>query len=318
MVGGIAAGSPTPQSEPSLSELAATAGAGNVVLTYLEERGIKSVGALALVANDVAAFDEIICQPLLRGWQKSDTSPRLELDATEKPIASAILRYMWNLANESRTRQVRASAAALPASASPAAPTVAASSSAEAKVPKQLPPGEWTNMIERYNNITLAGELRSFPEHELLGAESVVARVLHEHRVSKMYQPVGLGELLSRRSFQANREVNPLAKKPRTSKLSVEDGQLREEEDRDDDWVPKGFGPSNGSTSSWRWGLRLRSGATLSSWFSGRAAARTRWNNSGLTSRRLHGICVASCVPRRPSPRPANSSWRTFHPSRST
>ncbi|CAE7943369.1 unnamed protein product, partial [Symbiodinium necroappetens] len=87
---------------------------GNVVLTYLEERGIKSVRALALVANDVATFDEIICQ------------------------------YMWNLANESR-------------------------------------------------------------------------------------------------SFQANREVNPLAKKPRTSKLSVEDGQLREEGDRDDDWVPKGL-----------------------------------------------------------------------------
>ena len=69
----------------------------------------------------------------------------------------------------------------------------------------------------------------------------MVAQVLHEHKVSKLYQPVGLGEVLSRRSFQANREVNPLSRKPRSNKLSVEDGLLREEEDKDDDWVPRGL-----------------------------------------------------------------------------
>ena len=52
----------------------------------------------------------------------------------------------------------------------------------------------------------------------------MVVGVLHEHRVSKLYQPVGLREVLSRRSFQANREVNPFSKKRRASKLSVEDG----------------------------------------------------------------------------------------------
>ena len=47
--------------------------------------------------------------------------------------------------------------------------------------------------------------------------------------------------MLSRRSFQANREVSPLSRKPRSSKFSVEDGFSGEEEVKDDDWVPKGL-----------------------------------------------------------------------------
>ena len=215
--------------ELTLEAIASKAGAGTVLLRYLKERGILSVGALALVATDVAAFKEIVCQPLIRGWQQSPTSEKIELQECERPVPEASPRRMER-------------APRVPAAAGSAQPAIAtATSSSDSKVPKHLPPGEWTRLIERLNGVTLAGERRSFPVHEILGAEAVVARVLHEHRVTKLYQPVGLGEVLSRRSFQASREVNPLAKKPRTHRLSVEDGQLREEEDRDEDWVPKGL-----------------------------------------------------------------------------
>ena len=226
--------------EPSLETLARNAGAGPEITRYLDERGIRSVGALALVASDQEAVKEVMCQPLLQGWRKSQATEPIHLADDEKPIASAVLMFMFQLAREARVRQSSAVGAAQPATATPGAASSGTSAS-DSKVPKSLPSGEWTRLIERYCSITLNGETREFPEHELLGAESVVARVLHEHRVSKLYQPVGLGEVLSRRSFQANREVNPLSRKPRSNKLSVEDGLLREEEDKDDDWVPRGL-----------------------------------------------------------------------------
>ena len=108
-------------------------------------------------------------------------------------------------------------------------------------------------MIDRYNAVTVNGEQRFFPEQELLGAESVVARVLYEHRTSKLYSPVGLGEVLQRRSFQSNGEVNPLAKRARTSKLSVEDGVLKEEAANDDDWAPRGYLSLMDGLNSIRW-----------------------------------------------------------------
>ena len=43
-------------SVPPEHEIAHKAGAGSELLTYLRERGIRSVGALALVAGDRAAF----------------------------------------------------------------------------------------------------------------------------------------------------------------------------------------------------------------------------------------------------------------------
>lgn len=62
---------------------------------------------------------------------------------------------------------------------------------------------------------------------KLLGAESVIARVLHEHETSKSYTPVLLGEVISIRTFQANGEPNPLAKRERnTTKLTLTGEQL--------------------------------------------------------------------------------------------
>ena len=108
-------------------------------------------------------------------------------------------------------------------------------------------------MIDRYNAVTVNGEQRSFPEAELLGAECVVARVLYEHRTSRLYTPVGLGEVLQRRYLQANGDINPLAKRARSTRLAVEDGLLKEETATEDDWAPRGYTSIMDGLNSIRW-----------------------------------------------------------------
>ena len=240
---------------PSMEELATQAGAGSEILRYLRGRGLTSTGAFAMLAQSQEQFDAQIVAPLLAGWQPDPATDAITVSDDEKPIARAVLRFMWTLAREARARVAAASSAPLHTPPAQTAGTAATSSGSSdpAKVPKHLPPGEWRAMIDRYNAVTVNGEARSFPEHELLGAESVVARVLYEHRTSKLYSPVGLGEVLQRRSFQSNGEVNPLAKRARTNKLSVEDGVLKEEAANDDDWAPRGYLSLMDGLNSIRW-----------------------------------------------------------------
>lgn len=96
----------------------------------------------------------------------------------------------------------------------------------------------WGQLVSAYNRIQLNGEDRSFPTQEVLGAEVVLARMYHEHRRSRMFTPVLLGEILQARSFQSNGEVNPLAKQAkRSSSLVVEDGLVIEKEEKN--WEPR-------------------------------------------------------------------------------
>ena len=84
----------------SMEALAKQAGAGAVVTSYLQARGILSVGTLAMLAKDDESFERDIIQPLLNGYDTG--SGVLELSAAEKPIARAVLLYMFSLAKESR------------------------------------------------------------------------------------------------------------------------------------------------------------------------------------------------------------------------
>lgn len=55
----------------------------------------------------------------------------------------------------------------------------------------------------------------------------MLARVLWEREVSKQYTPIGLGEVLQLRTFQANGEPNPLTKRERSyTVLTLQNGKL--------------------------------------------------------------------------------------------
>ena len=61
----------------SLTDLANQAGAGSVIVEYLEARGIKTTPTLALIATDRDSFQAQVVQPLLDGYRKGAKEFRL-------------------------------------------------------------------------------------------------------------------------------------------------------------------------------------------------------------------------------------------------
>ena len=159
--------------------------------------------------------------------------------------------------------------------AHPALATPADSASATSeKIPKQqLPAHVWQKQISRYNSITVDGRPRKFLEKEVLGAERVLGRIWHEHTVTKTYTPVGLGEILQKRSFTASGEVNPLQKQTRaTQLLRIQDDQIVQDEGNKT-WTPRSILSLMDGVNDVRWAwVLLQSGEedqahAFSDWF---------------------------------------------------
>lgn len=218
----------SPHVVPPLTDIADEAAASQDVRSYLASRGIAATGTLALVAADESAFKATVVEPLLVGWRQSGTN--INLTDAEKPIATAMLLHMWSVARRHWAQSMLATTPIAPQATSSTS-TASPKSGPDDKPPKVLPSGVWGQLVSTYNRIQLNGEDRAFPTHEVMGAEVVLARMYHEHRRSRMYTPVLLGEILQTRSFQSNGEVNPLAKQTKkTSSLVVEDGLVIEKE----------------------------------------------------------------------------------------
>ena len=209
-----------------LNDVLTEAAAGPEIRRYLEGRGIKTIGTLALVAKDEKSFEDIIVAPLLAGWTNGVDTVKIE--AAERPIATAVLLHAWSLARSSWNKAL---AAASPVPAPPATLTTTSTSpgsAADSKVPKTLPPGKWTELVTHYNSIRTGSKMRSFPVKEVLGAESVVAQLWHERHVSHLYTPLQLGEVLQHRSFTASGDINPLMKtNKKNNALSLDGSSAR-------------------------------------------------------------------------------------------
>lgn len=59
--------------------------------------------------------------------------------------------------------------------------------------------------MKRYKSIQLDGRDPSFPVHELMGAETILAKMWHELSVSKNLSPIFLGDILQKRSLPRQR-----------------------------------------------------------------------------------------------------------------
>ena len=266
----------------SLADLAAQAGAGDVILQYLEARGIKTTPTLALIAQDRDTFVTQIVRALLEGFRKG--SIHLTVTEDERPIAQAVMEHMWSEAQlqwqERQASVLRSAAQPIAAAPSGTAPGSTVSSAPNDKIPKQLPAQVWQKQIARYNGITVDGRPRRFPEKEVLGAEQVLGRIWHEHTVSKIYTPVGLGELLQKRSFTAAGEVNPLQKQAKaTQLLRVQDDQIVQDEDNKT-WTPRSMLSLMDGVNAIRWAwVLLQLGEedhvhTFADWFIQKIRAR--------------------------------------------
>ena len=238
----------------TLEDLANEAAAGKELRRYLESRGIKAVATLALIATSEDELSKTLLEPLLAGWKLPDGDV-IRLPPDEHPIAKAILTHMWMLARQSWQASVVAATPTAVAT-SPAASASPATATAD-KVPKTLPPGTWQSLVRAFNATQLHGRDRCFPVEELLGAECVLARMYHEHHVSKTYTPIGLGEIVQRRSFTAAGEVNPLAKSvKKTTALSLDDDHQIIQSD-DPEWSPKSMLAIIDGITAVKWAMTL-------------------------------------------------------------
>ena len=219
---------------PSLADVAADAAAGSIITDYLTARGVRTVPTLAFIAKTEEELDRHLIQPLFAG--DTQGTQRFEVPNQEQPIIQAIMLHMWNTC-----KQLWATHSTPPPSSTPTAATTPSASTAkpEEKVPKQLPTGVWSTLLQAYNKAQLHGVDRSFPQHEILGAEVILAKMWHEHQTSRMYSPVLLGDIIQRRSFTASGDINPLSAKAKSSRtLTLEDDQLTYQ-DEATTWTPR-------------------------------------------------------------------------------
>ena len=265
-----------------LSELASQAGAGPIITEYLEARGIVTSPTLALIATDRESFVAQVVRPLMDGFKKGTREFSLAED--EKPIAAAVLEHMWSEAalqwQQRQAMLLATTTGQFHAVGTPPVAPASATASATDKAPKQLPAHVWQKQITRYNTITVDGRPRKFPEKEVLGAESILGRMWFEHTSSKTYTPVGLGEILQRRSFTAAGEVNPLQKQSKTSQvLRLEDDQIVQG-DENRTWTPRSVLSVLDGINSVRWAwILLQLGEedhvhTFADWFTQKVRSR--------------------------------------------
>lgn len=98
---------------------------------------------------------------------------------------------------------------------------------------------------------------RQFPVAELLGSECVLARMWHEHNVSKQYTPISLGEIIQRRSFTASGEVNPLVKSAKKSTALSLDEEQHLVQSEDPEWAPKSLLAIIDGVTAAKWAMVL-------------------------------------------------------------
>ncbi|CAE7559110.1 unnamed protein product [Symbiodinium sp. CCMP2592] len=183
-------------------DLATSAGAGPDLVEYLRARSLNRTATLALVADEWSDVDARVFQPFRDGDEIAGKTYRAA--PAEQPVVRAIIRHMWSEAR----RQWNEFSAPPPAPATATPPPPALPTLAGEKPPRTFP--EWTDLVARYNAVQLGGEPRSFPAERLVGAEEVLARIHWEHTKSKLYTPLGLGEILATRTWSSLGVVNPL------------------------------------------------------------------------------------------------------------
>ncbi|CAE7699540.1 unnamed protein product, partial [Symbiodinium sp. KB8] len=149
------------------------------------------------------------------------------------PIVKAKLRFLWRKCYQECNHVVESSK---PPPAAVSTSTLAKSS------PKELPSGYWQQQVAKFEAVKIGSEARKFPQEKLIGAEAVIARVVHEMR-TESHTAIGLHEVVQSRYFDASGNPNPLsaAKKKNKSQAAVltinADYQI--ETEADIPWQPK-------------------------------------------------------------------------------
>ncbi len=190
----------------------------------------------------------------------------------------------------------------------PLTPTpVTTPSSADDKIPKTWPKGVYQQLLTDYKTST--DNTKTFPEKILIGAEKIIVRMWHEHTTSKNYQAVGLGEIITNRTFTATGAVNSTAKRDKSDKtlvLDTEHNTLVHQEQKD--WDPQSMMMILDPLDAIRWAWILsRSPAEGPSTTTSRGSSSSlaRIHNAYQTPKRpgtpSHGLLRCGCATTSPS-----------------
>ena len=220
------------------------------LLEYLDWAGIRTKNSLAMF---FATSDQI--DAWINRFENKVTygTPAKEIHYPEEDRRKGLLACF--IATWSQCRddfdQARASKLPAPPPTIAALPAASSTSTTDDKVPKTWPKGVYQQLLTDYH--TNNGNTRPFPEKVLLGAEKVLVRMWHEHTSSKNYQAVGLGEIITIRTFTATGSVNSNAKKDRSDKtLTIgEHNTLVQQEHKD--WDPQSMMMILDALESIRW-----------------------------------------------------------------
>ena len=223
------------------------------ILEYLDWAGIRTKNSLAMFfASDdkITEWTEKFAKKITFG------SPEKEIHFPVEDRRKGLLACLiatWNVCRDDFTA-ARQSKLRLPMTPSPTAPPASTTpaTSTDDKIPKTWPKGVYQQLITDYKVST--GNTKTFPEKILLGAEQVVIRMWHEHTVSKNYQAVGLGEIITKRTFTATGSVNSTAKRDKSDKtlvLNPDDHTLVQQEQKD--WDPQSMMMILDSLDAIRW-----------------------------------------------------------------
>ena len=116
-------------------------------------------------------------------------------------------------------KSFRAKALSAPTAPTPPAAVTSTSTGDTDRPPKTLAKNVWQNRIKEWESSYTPN--RKFPTTLLIGAESILARMIWEHE-NKNYNLLQLGEIIQHRSFTSVGEINRLATKDMDKCLEVQ------------------------------------------------------------------------------------------------
>ena len=183
-----------------LRSLFALTGVEDSLKEYVITAGVQSV----LVFSRIGITEQEIRDRVVKHWVETLPSP---VEPLRVIVAEAAILAAWDLANTQRLKTIQADTVPAPVLSAPSLP----SSSTALAIPTSLRPGVWAEQILKFE--TQWNPPLEFPVKVLLGSEAILARLLHEATVSRLFTPVSLGEILRNRAYSSSGLVNPLALK---------------------------------------------------------------------------------------------------------
>ncbi|CAE7499221.1 ftsH, partial [Symbiodinium pilosum] len=156
-----------PPKLPDLARLAQESGLDKNVMAFLRESGVNTSGVLFHLFSKRERIAKTL-QPLEAGVRVQGTN--VKLDFVAMGVAVAVLEHMVDQIELARKAQF-ACGASTPTMTTSDAST---SSAEDQKPPKVLPKGYWATVIQDFEKEVVAGQNRTFPSHQLVGAEEFV------------------------------------------------------------------------------------------------------------------------------------------------